>query len=77
MNAARAAGTCTMRGVETGPPDVRLSVVVAYATGVVAKACDCGPIEAFDRLTILAAASGQTLEYTALDVLDGVIQFDS
>ena len=57
------------------PPDVRLSIVVARATGIIARACDCGPIEAFDRLAALAVATGQSLEHTALDVLDGIIVF--
>ncbi len=50
-------------------------MVVAYATGIVATACDCGPIEAFDRLAIRAESLQQSLEHTALDVLDGEIHF--
>jgi hypothetical protein len=57
------------------PPDVRLSIVVAHATGVIARGCDCCPIEAFDRLQARAAMLGQCLEHTALDVLDGVVCF--
>jgi len=57
------------------PPDVRVSVVVAHATGVVARACDCEVFEAFDRLGRCAVEIGQSLEHTALDVLDGVIRF--
>jgi hypothetical protein len=58
------------------PPDARVSIVVGHATGEIARACDCCPIEAFDRLTARAFQLGQSLEYTALDVLDGVILFD-
>jgi hypothetical protein len=61
-------------GVIGMPPDLRLSIVVADATGVIARACDCGPIEAFDRLQVRAQAMGQSLEHTALDVIDGVIR---
>ncbi len=57
------------------PPDVRVSVVVAYATDMIACDCDCGPIEAFDRLQARASALGQCLEHTALDVIDGVLRF--
>jgi hypothetical protein len=57
------------------PPDVRVSVVVGHATGVVARACDCELFEAFDRLSQCAVEMGQSLEHTALDVLDGVVQF--
>ena len=58
------------------PPAVRVSVVVGYATGEIARSCDCGPIEAFDRLQARATALGQSLEHTALDVLDGVLSID-
>ena len=60
-----------------GPSDERVSEVVARATGLVAVQAECDLIEAFDRLKIRAAAMGQTLEDTALDVIDGVIRFDS
>jgi hypothetical protein len=56
------------------PPDVRLSMVVGHATGLIARACDCCPIAAFDRLQARADALGQSLEHTALDVLDGVLR---
>ncbi len=58
------------------PPDVRVSVVVAHATASIARQCGCEVFAAFDLLCVEASALGQTLEYTALDVLDGVIQFD-
>jgi hypothetical protein len=57
------------------PPDVRLSMVVGHATGLIARECDCGPIEAFDRLQDRASALNQSLEHTALDVLDGLLRF--
>jgi hypothetical protein len=56
------------------PPDVRVSIVVGHATGVIARRCDCDVIEAFDRLRARANSSGQSLEHTALDVIDGIIQ---
>ena len=37
---------------------------------------DCTVDEALARLKIRADATGQTLEHTALDVLDRVIRFD-
>jgi hypothetical protein len=43
---------------------------------MVAAQVGCDLIEAFDRLKIRATAMGQTLEDTALDVIDGVIRFD-
>jgi hypothetical protein len=58
------------------PPGERVSAVVSQATGMVATQVACGLIEAFDRLKIRANAMGQTLEDTALDVIDGVIRFD-
>ena len=54
---------------------MRLSMVVGHATGLIARECDCCPIEAFDRLQARADALGQSLEHTALDVLDGVLRF--
>ena len=56
--------------------DVRVSIVVGFATGEVARQCDCELMEAFDRLCALALELGQTLELTGLDVLDGVVRFD-
>ncbi len=58
------------------PPEVRVSVVVGFATGEVARQCDCEVIEAFDRLRARADRTGQSLENMALDVLDGVARFD-
>jgi hypothetical protein len=59
-----------------GPSEIRVSIVVAYATGVVARQCDCELFEAFDRLKARADELRQSLELTALDVLDGEIRFD-
>jgi len=59
-----------------GTPADDLSVVVHQATGMIAVQADCEISEAFDRLQIRAAATGQTLHQTALDVLERVIRFD-
>jgi hypothetical protein len=58
------------------PAEMRVSVVIGYATGQVVRQADCEVIEAFDRLAVRARALGQSLEHTALDVLDGIIRFD-
>jgi hypothetical protein len=50
---------------------------VLQATGMVAVQAGCDVAEALGRLKIRAAATGQPLEKLALDVLDGVIRFDS
>lgn len=55
------------------PPD--FDDYVHQATGMVAAQLDCDIIEAFGRLRIRAVANGQTLEDTALDVLDGMVRF--
>ncbi len=52
------------------------SVHVHQATGMVAAQAECDIAEAFARLTIRAAAMGQSLDDTALDVLDGVLRFN-
>jgi hypothetical protein len=49
---------------------------VLQGTGMVAVQAECDATEALGRLNIRAAATGQTLENLALDVLDGVIRFD-
>lgn len=56
-------------------PGGQLTVAVHQATGMVAAQADCDVTEAFERLTIRAAATGQTLHELALDVLDGVVRF--
>jgi len=55
--------------------DEPLSVAVHQATGMVAAQADCDISEAFNRLKIRSAALGQTVDETALDVLDRVIRF--
>jgi hypothetical protein len=53
-----------------------VSAVVHQATGMVAAQLNCDIAEALGRLRIRAEAMDQTLEDTALDVLDGVLRFD-
>ncbi len=52
-----------------------VGVHVYQATGMVAAQVGCDIDEAFNRLTIRAAALNQSLELTALDVIDRVIRF--
>jgi hypothetical protein len=52
-----------------------VGVHVHQATGMVAAQVGCDIDEAFNRLTIRAAALNQSLELTALDVIDRVIRF--
>jgi len=59
-----------------GSSDQPRSVAVHQATGMVAAQADCDVSEAFNRLKIRAAALDQTLDETALDVLDRVIRFN-
>jgi ANTAR domain len=60
-----------------GPPENRhMSSRVHQATGMIAAQIPCDTGEAFDRLKLRSAAQGQSLDETALDVLDGVIRFD-
>ena len=49
---------------------------IHQATEIVSVQGDCDLIEAFDKLRERAAATGQSIEDTALDVLDGLIRFD-
>jgi RNA 2',3'-cyclic 3'-phosphodiesterase len=58
------------------PPDEGLSIVVHQATGMIAAQAGCDVTEAFARLTIRAAAAGQTRHEMALDVLDRVTRFN-
>jgi len=51
------------------------SVAVHQATGMIAAQAECGVSEAFGRLTIRAAAAGQSRHEMALDVLDHVASF--
>jgi hypothetical protein len=52
-----------------------VGVHVHQATGMVAAQVGCDIDEAFNRLMIRAAALNQSLELTALDVIDRVIRF--
>ena len=58
-----------------GIPDER-SAHVHQAAGMIAVQANCDLEEAFGRLAIRAKAMGQTVEDTALDVLDRRIRFD-
>ncbi|MDP9334385.1 MAG: hypothetical protein M3Q30_13940 [Actinomycetota bacterium] len=53
-----------------------LSDRVHQATGMVSVQAHCDIAEALNPLRIRALAMGQSLEVTALDVLDGQIRFD-
>ncbi len=56
--------------------DDSLSKNVHQAMGMIAAQVGCDVDEALARLKIRAEAMGQSLEHTALDVLDCVIRFD-
>jgi AmiR/NasT family two-component response regulator len=56
-----------------GPQSDRIS----QATGMISVQAACSLAEAFDLLRERAFAMNQTLEYTALDVIDGEIRFDA
>ena len=58
------------------PKKSYISDQVHQATGMVAAQAECDMSEALNRLRIRAMAMGQSLEATALDVLDGLIRFD-
>ncbi len=55
---------------------ILLNEQVHQATGIVGEQLHCSMLEALSRLIIRAKATGQTLDVTALDVIDGVIRFD-
>lgn len=56
--------------------DDELSDRARQAMCFIARRVGCGLREAFERLRALADQSAQTLEHTALDVLDGVLPVD-
>ena len=60
-----------------GDADDYLSVEIHQATGMIAAQANCDMIEAFARLQIRAAAVGQSLHHTALDVIDHIVRFDA
>jgi hypothetical protein len=49
---------------------------VHQATGMISAQADCTLTEAMQLLIIRAEAMGQSIEDTALDVIDGIIRFD-
>ena len=49
---------------------------VHQATSMVSAQLHCTLAEVLDRLIIRADASGQSLEHTALDVIDGELRFE-
>jgi hypothetical protein len=57
-------------------PDGPVSDRVREATGIVAVQARCGLDEALRLLANRADALLQSLEHTALDVIDGIIRFD-
>ena len=59
----------------TDYPDDYFGDHVHQATGVIAGQANCSMGAALDRLRVRAAAMDQSLEHTALDVLDGLIRF--
>ncbi len=58
------------------PADELFGAAVHQATGMIAAQANCDIVEALNRLKIRAAAMGQSVNDTALDVLDRVIRFD-
>jgi hypothetical protein len=57
--------------------DDRVNPRVAEAIGTVATQADCDLEEAYRLLRLRADALAQTVEHTALDVLDGIVRFDT
>lgn len=49
---------------------------VAQATGMISVQAGCDLDEALQLLIIRAESIGESLEDTALDVIDGIIRFD-
>jgi len=58
---------------ETGPTSPR----VQQAIGMISVQADCTIADAFDLLRERAFALEQTLEHTALDVIERKIRFDA
>ncbi len=72
-----AARGCTVECTqEPSYRDDFLSDEVHQATGMISVQADCGIREAFGRLCIRAQALGQTVQVSAVDVLDRVLSFD-
>ena len=58
------------------PTNGARSARVLQATGMISVQAGCDVDEALTLLQERALATGQTLEHTALDVIDGIIRFD-
>jgi hypothetical protein len=58
------------------PADETLTVAAHQAAGIVAEQAHCDIREAFGQLMTRSAPIGQSLDETALDVIDHVIRFD-
>jgi phage-related minor tail protein len=58
------------------PADETLTVAAHQAAGIVAEQAHCDIREAFRQLITRSAAIGQSLDDTALDVIDHVVRFD-
>jgi len=56
--------------------DGHLSAGMHQATGMVSVQLDCDLIEAFARLKLRSVGMGQSIEATAVGVIDGAIRFD-
>ena len=61
--------------MSNGSSEEFLTVAIYQATGMIAAQADCDIDEAFNRLNIRAAAMGQSIHDTALDILDRRIRF--
>jgi AmiR/NasT family two-component response regulator len=60
-----------------GPQGEYFDIVIGAATNLIAAEIESDKREAFALLTMSAMATNQTLEETALDVLDKIIRFGS
>jgi hypothetical protein len=58
------------------PNDDFFKAHLHQATVMIARQLDCAVDEALQVLRVRAKAMGQSVEMTALDVLDGEIRFD-
>ena len=59
-----------------GGADDRINLVVNQACGMISVQAGCDVDDAFGRLQTRAAELGQSVEHTALDVIDGIVRFD-
>ena len=58
------------------PTNGAQSARVLQATGMISAQAGCDVAAAFELLQERARATDQSLEHTALDVIDGIIRFD-